>query len=189
MKISNAPQTTYQNTDFLPGKRLQNHQNARTAGFMPAWVETGAALPEQNVQKLPDQTLTYKPALAQTQGQESFGFSDLLDMVNPLQHLPVVGYVYREFTGDTIRPIGQIIGGALFGGPLGAAGGVVSAIIQEETGKEGVDSAFASMFTRENDPPLLSSQDEISQLLALTDLKSSEHIQVIRYPDHLWGEG
>ena len=31
-------------------------------------------------------------------------------MINPLQHIPVVSYLYRQFTGDSIRPIGQIVG-------------------------------------------------------------------------------
>lgn len=54
-------------------------------------------------------------------GDDGFDFGDLLDLVNPLQHIPVVGKVYRELTGDTIAPGIRVAGGALFGGPLGAA--------------------------------------------------------------------
>lgn len=68
--------------------------------------------------------------------KEEFGFFDLLDMVNPLQHIPLVGNLYREMTGDSIKPISTIIGGALFGGPLGAASGIVNVIVAEETGKD-----------------------------------------------------
>ncbi len=49
------------------------------------------------------------------------GFGDLVDLVNPLQHIPVVGHLYRHFSGDSIQPVIKIAGGALFGGPLGAA--------------------------------------------------------------------
>lgn len=48
-------------------------------------------------------------------------FADLLDVINPLQHIPVVSQIYRHLTGDSIRAPFRIAGGALFGGPLGAA--------------------------------------------------------------------
>lgn len=67
---------------------------------------------------------------------QEFGFGDLIDMINPLQHIPIVGHLYREATGDDIKPIAQILGGAVFGGPLGAASGLVNAVVREETGKD-----------------------------------------------------
>lgn len=76
-------------------------------------------------------TATDKPAQ-----DESFGFLDVIDMINPLQHIPLIGTAYRALTGDTIKPISQIIGGAAFGGFIGAAGGLANAIVQEETGKD-----------------------------------------------------
>ena len=36
-----------------------------------------------------------------------FSFHDLLDIVNPLQHLPVIGTIYRAITGDTYRHAGK----------------------------------------------------------------------------------
>lgn len=50
---------------------------------------------------------------------EDFSFWDLLDVINPLQHIPGVNRVYRDVTGDTIAPHSQVMGAALFGGPLG----------------------------------------------------------------------
>jgi hypothetical protein len=54
-------------------------------------------------------------------GDDGLSFRDVLDLVNPLHHIPVVGNVYRELTGDTLAPGIRVAGGALFGGPLGAA--------------------------------------------------------------------
>jgi hypothetical protein len=65
----------------------------------------------------------------------SFGFADLLDVVNPLQHIPGVNLLYRELTGDTIKPPAAIAGGALFGGPLGFAGAFLAAAFEEVTGE------------------------------------------------------
>ena len=36
-----------------------------------------------------------------------FSFHNLLDIVNPLQHLPVIGTLYRAITGDTYRHAGK----------------------------------------------------------------------------------
>lgn len=49
-------------------------------------------------------------------------FSQVLSALNPLQHLPLIGRVYRATTGDTIPAPLRIAGGAMFGGPLGVLG-------------------------------------------------------------------
>lgn len=63
-------------------------------------------------------------------GEDGFTFGDLIDIVNPLQHIPVVSNIYRKITGDTIAPAMEIAGGALFGGPLGAAISLVTTAFQ-----------------------------------------------------------
>ena len=65
-----------------------------------------------------------------------FGFGDIVDMVNPLHHLPIVGGMYRDATGDDIRGISKIMGGALFGGPAGAAGSAVNVAVEDKTGAD-----------------------------------------------------
>lgn len=54
-------------------------------------------------------------------GEDGLTFGDLLDVINPLQHIPFLGGLYRKLTGDTIDPAMRVAGGALFGGPIGAA--------------------------------------------------------------------
>ena len=70
------------------------------------------------------------------QAEEGYQFHDVIDVINPLQHLPVVSMVYRELTGDQIHPMSQILGGALFGGPVGAVSGTVNAISTMQTGRD-----------------------------------------------------
>lgn len=74
---------------------------------------------------------------------KEYTFEDVIDMVNPLQHLPVVGTLYRKFTGDTIKPFSNIIGGALFGGPVGAVASTVNVITKNRTGKDMAENAFS----------------------------------------------
>ncbi len=65
-----------------------------------------------------------------------FGFADFLDIINPLQHIPVVSTIYRELTGDTIKPALKVIGSAMLGGITGLVSGVVDAVVETETGKD-----------------------------------------------------
>lgn len=76
---------------------------------------------------------------------DGFGFSDLLDIVNPLQHLPVVSSVYRQATDDQIGGIPRLLGGLLFGGPLGLVFAAINLAIQAISGRdvgEHVTAAF-----------------------------------------------
>lgn len=63
-------------------------------------------------------------------------FSDLLDIINPLQHIPGVSTAYRELTGDTISQGATIAGGTLFGGPLGFVTSLLNSVVAQETGKD-----------------------------------------------------
>ena len=64
---------------------------------------------------------------------EDLTFSDLVDLINPLQHIPGVSQIYRALTGDTIKPAVKVMGGLVFGGPagllLGAGGAVVDSML------------------------------------------------------------
>ncbi|TWB36862.1 hypothetical protein [Nitrospirillum pindoramense] len=63
-------------------------------------------------------------------------FWDVVDVINPLQHIPVISTIYREITGDTIKAPAKILGGLLYGGPIGMALATGDAFIEEETGED-----------------------------------------------------
>lgn len=92
---------------------------------------------------------------------EDFGFWDFVDIINPLQHIPLVSTVYRELTGDEISAPARIMGGALYGGPLGFAASIGNAIVEEVAGKDAGELAMAMVFEEESpsdegsDGPLL----------------------------------
>jgi hypothetical protein len=71
------------------------------------------------------------------------GFADLLDVLNPLQHIPVIGSIYRAITGDTMSPTAEILGGALYGGVIGAVGSIADVLFTQGTGKNFGDTVFA----------------------------------------------
>ncbi len=63
-------------------------------------------------------------------------FWDVLDVINPLQHIPVISNLYREMTGDQIGVGARLVGGTLFGGALGLIASAVDCVIEEGTGKD-----------------------------------------------------
>lgn len=66
----------------------------------------------------------------------SLDFGDLLDAVNPLQHLPGVSQLYRHATGDDIGLPARLAGGFLFGGPIGLLGSAALAAFEAVTGDD-----------------------------------------------------
>jgi len=73
-------------------------------------------------------------ALAASGSGAGLEFGDLLDAVNPLQHLPVVSSIYRETSGDGIGLPARLAGGFLFGGPMGLLGSAALALFEGITG-------------------------------------------------------
>lgn len=132
-------------------------RNDRTAGSIPSWGKNPPKVQDLELVEGESSVYTvgnsFRDTLEEVQNQpsreaaaeeeEPFGFFDLLDMVNPLQHIPILSFFYRALTGDEIKPISQIIGGGVFGGPLGAASGLVSAVIEDGTGKEPLGLALS----------------------------------------------
>ncbi|MCK8786026.1 hypothetical protein M0638_16740 [Roseomonas sp. NAR14] len=58
-------------------------------------------------------------------------FDQFLSGLNPLQHLPVVGTIYRAVTGDEAPPAMRVAGAALFGGPLGMVLAAAGAALEQ----------------------------------------------------------
>lgn len=84
---------------------------------------------------------------------DQFNFGDVVDIVNPLQHLPVIGMAYRGLTGADLHPMSHIIGGALYGGPVGAVTGTANAIAKVQTGKDMGDHALGFLGLKLNNNP------------------------------------
>lgn len=133
-------------------KILRWETNDRMGGKVPIWDTAKTAKDSVSMELASaanphdesfNAALAYADASAGVTEDEAFGFGDLVDMVNPLQHLPVVGVLYREVTGDQIKPISRIIGGGLFGGGIGAASGLIDTVVEYETGTDMAGNAMA----------------------------------------------
>ena len=65
-------------------------------------------------------------SLASDLGFDDFSFHDLVSIVNPLQHIPIVATLYRAMTGDTIKPLERVAGDSLYGGLWGFVSSVAN---------------------------------------------------------------
>jgi hypothetical protein len=86
---------------------------------------------------------------------EDFGFDDFLDIINPLQHIPILSTVYREMTGESIKPVARIAGDVLFGALTGSLllsgiASIVGAAIEQHTGEEPTIQIAQALFDFDN---------------------------------------
>lgn len=83
--------------------------------------------------------------------EPGFSFGDFIDLINPLQHIPIVSDIYREITGDSIRPDVKATGSAFYGGPIGLVSGLARAIVTAEMDAGQAPGANAIAARPEND--------------------------------------
>lgn len=77
--------------------------------------------------------------------ESSLSFGDFIDLINPLQHIPVVSSIYRAITGDQISDPMRILGGALYGGVIGFAANLAYTVVDEASGGHLEERAMASL--------------------------------------------
>jgi hypothetical protein len=69
-------------------------------------------------------------------------WDNVLDVINPLQHLPAVGTLYRQATGDKMGDLEKAAGDTLYGGPIGLASSLADAAFEKITGKDFGDTVL-----------------------------------------------
>ena len=74
----------------------------------------------------------------------AFGWDDFADLVNPLQHIPLINIAYRAATGDKIYGAASLIDIGF--GPAAGLGTVFQLAYQSTTGESFEDNAVAAVF-------------------------------------------
>ncbi len=85
-------------------------------------------------------------------GGDGPSFKDVIDTINPLQHLPVVSAIYREITGDEPGAASRLVGAGLYGGPIGFVGELINCAIDDNTGKDIGGHAIAFLEDQFSEP-------------------------------------
>lgn len=103
---------------------------------------------------------------------ESF-FHHLWDVINPLQHLPVIGTIYRAITGEHLDPVEKIAGDTLYGGLWGAVSSIADVAFESITGKSFEDTALA-LFKSDDKIKVASTKVAVPTINANVSLPSAD---------------
>lgn len=109
-------------------------------------------------------------------GSDGFNFKDVLDLINPLHHIPIVGAVYRSITNDKIAPAIKLAGGALFGGAAGAGLAAIGLAVNKNKDPKSINIDNKSYFSNRNNPNVktISIDDLVAQRrLPSTDIRAN----------------
>lgn len=79
------------------------------------------------------------PAVAAFNDSDGPSFSDVLDILNPLQHIPIINSLYQHLTGDTEGAVADVAGGTLWAGPIGLISSLVDLSMRADGGKSASD--------------------------------------------------
>lgn len=105
--------------------------------WMPSTIGAGAGTPKPSQElALSAPAPTADDSGYSLFGDDGFSFADLIDVVNPLQHIPLVSTYYRETTGDEIAAAPRVVGSTLFFGPLGLVSALANVFVEGSTGKD-----------------------------------------------------
>lgn len=80
-----------------------------------------------------------------------FGWDDFVDLINPLQHIPVVAQIYRAVSGDKINGAAELLGALPFG-PTSFIASVADLAVRDSTGKDMGSNAIAMLFGKDAGP-------------------------------------
>lgn len=73
-----------------------------------------------------------------------FGWDDFVDLINPLQHIPLINLAYRAVTGDEIYGAARMVDFAF--GPMAGVSTVVDLAFRDVTGRSMAENAVAALF-------------------------------------------
>ncbi|GAB6052425.1 hypothetical protein JCM17960_12450 [Magnetospira thiophila] len=111
-------------------------------------------------------------------GDDGLTFGDFVDAINPLQHIPIVGTLYRQMTDDEIAPAPRVAGGTLFGGPIGLVVSLIDVLVENQTGKDMGEHAYALFTDPDEVPP---EGDENAPQLAATETANAQMVASSSY--------
>jgi hypothetical protein len=108
------------------------------------WAQHLDSLKPQPTSAAVASTGTGKPLITTGADGKSF-FDNLLDVVNPLEHLPIVSTIYNAITGNKSGDLEKVAGDTLYGGLIGLASSVVDLAFEKITGKDFGDTMLAAV--------------------------------------------
>lgn len=113
-----------------------------------------------------------------------FGWDDFVDIINPLQHIPVVAQIYRAVTGDQAYGLSNFIGALPFG-PISVASAIIDTAVRAQTGRDAGTDMAAAVLGIDNRTPEEANLQLVTQpadQAAAASPDTGENIQVAQVP-------
>jgi hypothetical protein len=98
-------------------------------------------------------TITGTPPTASTaaSGEHKSFWDNLWDVVNPLEHLPVVSTIYDSITHNKVGDVEKIAGDTLYGGFMGLVSSIANVAFEHITGKSFGDTVLGWVTGNDDD--------------------------------------
>lgn len=112
-------------------------------------------------------------------GRDGLTFGDLVDAVNPLNHIPIVSDLVGGASEEKPSVASKLLGGALLGGPIGFVASLANCIFEQATGHGVAGAVMAALSgeqTAEPQTQLAQAEPETTQpeQLAAADLPTGD---------------
>ena len=78
-------------------------------------------------------------------GKDGLTFRDVIDAINPLNHIPIVSDLFASATDHKASTASKLIGGTLLGGPIGFVASLATVIFENATGESPTQAAYAAL--------------------------------------------
>ncbi|GEM_PF-1596817 len=111
----------------------------------------------------PTVTVTASPIKAFDE-EDGPSFHDVLDIINPLQHIPIINTIYRHLTGDEEGAVADVGGGALWMGPVGLVGALADLAVKSESGKSIGDNILSWLGLEDDDDSAQAAEAQTQQV-------------------------
>lgn len=72
-------------------------------------------------------------------------FKDIVDTLNPLQHIPIVSSLYQNASGDKMGAVASVGGATILGGLVGGAIAIANEVVEAITGNSVEDHVLSAL--------------------------------------------
>lgn len=109
-------------------------------------MQSGVDTASKRLEAFASATVTHIDVHPDTASADSGpSFRDFLDAINPLNHIPIVSDIFEDATQHEPSTLSKLVGGSIFGGPIGFVTSLAGVIYKGETGQSVVSSAYAAL--------------------------------------------
>jgi hypothetical protein len=130
----------------------------------------------------PTVTVTAQSPIKAFDDDNGPSFHDVLDIINPLQHIPIINTIYRHLTGDEEGAVADVGGGALWMGPVGLVGALADLAVKSESGKSIGDNILSWLGLDDDDDTAKAAEAQTQQQVQQQAQQTAQQTAAVTAP-------